>query len=587
MGGAISTDTIYDYKAFDIPNTLQGVIAARIDRLSANNKYTLQTAAVIGRVFQNPVLKYLLSQEQVSIHLDEALDELQRHGFIRQQEAFAGDRVFADMEYIFKHVLTQEMAYKSLLISQRKRLHRIVGEAIEALFPELMEENAATLAYHFERAEVLDKALAYLHRAGERATRLSANEEAVGHFRRGLALLNNLPDTPERTRQELTLQVSLAVALTTYKGYADIEAGQAYNRAYHLCNQIGQTRQIRTVIGLLGGFYLVKAEYDLALEFAQQLLSLALKKKGARLMVLVGNYLQATSLAYKGELEPSLKHAEQAVSNYNPRLHRAMILSSNFNLGVTSRCSAAFSLQLLGFIDQSRSELNKALAMAQGVAHPFSLAYALSHSAFIAQLRHDVHTTKGNAEEVLAISLEYGNPVFTAMGTISQGWATAMLGQVAEGLAQIRQGMTMYRATGSEYLLSGFFTMLAEVSKKAGQYEEGLEALSDGTSFVSSTGERFYEAEIHRLKGELLLLQGANVVEVERHYQKAIKVARHLSEITLELRATISLVRLWQNSSNYGEAWRMLEKIYSRFTEGFDTADLQEAKRLIEEPPNN
>jgi predicted ATPase len=244
---------------------------------------------------------------------------------------------------------------------------------------------------------------------------------------------------------------------------------------------------------------------------------------------------------------------------------------------------AGVILQLLGHPDQSRRRLHEALAMARDVAHPYTLAVALFFSALASQLRRDAQTTQGHTTELVALSTEYGFQMFLAFGIAWQGRTIAVQGQATEGVAQIRQGLAMLQATGTAVWRSCFLSLLAEVYKEAGQLEEGVATLNDGIAFVEGTGERFYEAELHRLKGELLWMQGEDEAEVEGYYQHAIQVARRQSAKWLELRAVMSLSRLWWEQGRVDEARQMLAEIYGWFTEGFDTPDLQEAKALLEE----
>ncbi len=581
-GRTVATDTIHELKAIDVPDTVQGVIASRIDRLPANDKYTLQTAAVIGRTFQKRVLKYLLDREQATIHLDASLDELRRQEFVRLREALAGEGVSSDLEYIFKHVLTQETAYNSMLIAQRQALHKVAGEAIEALFPERLDELAAPLAFHFERAGVLDKAISFLLEAGNRAVKLSANEEATGHFSQGLELLKGLPDTPERTGRELGLQVPLAVALMNLRGYGDSEVGQAYTRAHELCNQIGETPQIAPVLNGLWSFYFTRAEYKPALELAEQILRIAPRAEDPTSLLLIGHNAQNAILSLLGKSNQALMHAEQLMGIYDPQKHRALIFSLGQDLKATSMSWVAFNLWLRGYPDQARKMLHDTLGFSRELAHPYTLSFAYLFADILYQFCRDVQAVQELAGEWLTLSTEYGFLVWIAFATIFRDWSLVEQGQTAEGVAQMRQNLTNFQLPGTGVMEPYCLAMLADAHRKAGQPEEGLAALDEGLALVEKTGERFYEAEIHRLKGELLLAQGADEAEVEEHYKQAIEVARELGAKSWELRAVMSLSRLWQKQGKQEEARQVLAEIYGWFTEGFDTADLKEAKGLLE-----
>jgi adenylate cyclase len=589
-GGAIVQDEVSgrwraarDVGAIRLPHTLQGVLTARIDRLQEETKQVLQMAAVIGRVFHYRVLAAITATETVARRereLDEHLLTLQREEMIRERARIP------ELEYIFKHELTREAAYNGLLNRERRVFHRQVADALEELFPERIEEQVELLAHHWERAQEPGKAIQYLRQAGDRAVRQSANQEAIAHFTRALELLETLPDTPERPEQELALQVPLALSLMNLKGYSDTEAGQACTRARELCEQIGEAAKITTVLGLLSAHHFVRADYRRALELAEQLMSVALKtKKRVRLSLVVSNYIRAVIYMGMGELDKGLKHAEQAIAKYNPHLDRIAIQEGGLNAGVGSRCFAASILQLSGYSDSSRQRLDEATALARD--DPYNLAWALFYLALVSTLGRDVQKAQDHTGELITLTTEYGFQMFRAFGIIFQGWTMAMHGRAAEGIVHVRRGLAMQRAKNIENYRSFFLCLLAEVCNEAGQIEQGLAALNEGIAFVERTGERFCEAETHRLRGELLLkVEGGtmkNELSPEACFLRAIKVARQQNARLWELRATTSLCRLWVKQNKREGARQMLEEVYGWFTEGFDTLDLQEAKALLEE----
>ena len=574
----IATQAIKDMV---VPDTLQGVIAARIDRLPMQDKRALQTASVIGRVFQHRVLTYMAEQERASDYLDASLSELQRREFIRLREV-------EKQEYIFKHVLTQDVTYHSLLIAQRKVLHKVAGEAIEALFPDQLDELAATLAYHFEKAEVPDKAVAYLQQAGDRAVRLSAHEEAIAHLTKGLELLKTLPDTPECIQQELALQVALGVPLISTKGYAAPEAEKAYARARELCQQVRETSQLSPVLRGLWGFYNMRAEYQTARELGEQLLTLGQSVQDPALL-LEGHRALGMTLFVLGELTSAQAHLEQGIALYDPQQHRSHAFLYGQDPGVAYLSQAAWVLCLLGYPDQAMKRIHDALTLAQELAHPFSLAGALFCAAVVHQLRREGGAAQERAEAAITLSTEQGFPFFLTMGTILRGWALAEQGQLEEGISQMRRGLVAYRATGAEWVRPHYLALLAEAYGKRGQAEEGLTVLADALAVLDNRGERRWEAELYRLKGELLLMQGEDESDtsaglstrVEGCFRQAIDVARSQSAKSLELQAMMSLSCLWQQQGKPEEARKLLAEIYGWFTEGFGTADLREAQALL------
>ncbi len=436
---------------------------------------------------------------------------------------------------------------------------------------------------HFERAEVLDKAIAFLLQAGNRAAKLSANEEAVGHFSRGLELLKRLPDTPERTGRGLALQVPLAVALMNLRGYADSEVGQAFTRAHELCDQIGETPQIAPALFGLWAFYFTRAEYKPAIELAEQILRIAPRAEDPTSLLLIGHNAQAANLSMLGESNQALMHAEQVRVIYDPQKHSSLIFLLGQDLKSASMSWAAFDLWLRGYPDQAKKMSHDALALGRELAHPYTLSFAYYFANMLCQFCRDVQTLQELAEEWFTLSTEYGFLQWLTFTPAFQGWILVHQVQPEKGIAQILQSFEMFQMTGTGVFQPYWLSMLADAHGKAGQIEEGLVSLDKALARIEKTGERFYEAEIHRLKGELLLAQGADEAKVDECYKQAIEVARQLGAKSLELRAVMSLRRLWQKQGKREQGRQMLEEIYGWFTEGFDTVDLQEAKTLLAE----
>jgi len=566
-----------------LPARVEAVIAELIGRLPDEWQAMLAVASVEGEEFTAEVVARVQAADEQEIIRQLSGELSKRYHLVSAQSLQRLGKALSLSRYRFRHYLFQRYLYNSLDQVERAHLHEATGNVLEALYTEGAEEIAAIaphLARHFQEGGIPQKAVAYLLQAGNRAARLSAHEEAIAHFRKGLELLQALPDTPERARQEIALRIYLAAVLINLRGFGHTEVGQAYERAYELCERIGETLRMTTVAHGLFVYYFTRAEYGPALETAERLPNITPKK--SRLRRLVSDHDLAFVFLLMGELDKSLKHAQQAIASYSPHLNRLVIREGGL-AGVASWSVAGVILQLLGHPDQSRERLHEALAMARDVAHPSTLALALFFSALASQLRRDVQTTQGHTMELVTLSTEYGFQMFLAFGIALQGRIMAMQGQAAEGVAQIRRGLAMSRATGAECFRSYFLSLLAETYKETGQLEEGLAALNDGIAFVERTGERFYEAEIHRLKGELLWIQGEDEAEVEGYYQHAIQVARRQSAKSWELRAAMSLSRLWREQGRVDEARQMLAEIYGRFTEGFDTPDLQEAKALLEE----
>jgi predicted ATPase len=425
----------------------------------------------------------------------------------------------------------------------------------------------------------------YWQHAGQRALERSAYVEAIAHLTKGLEVLKTLPDTPERAQQELSLYTTLGPALLTIKGWASPEVGEVYARARELCQQVGETPQIFPTLYGLNYFHMIRAEFHLAREGAEQLLHLAHRQQDSSLLLLAHQALAGASF-HLGELTLTRAHLEQGVALYDPQQHHALAFRYGIDLGVFSLAYAARPLWLLGFPDQARTTIREALRLAHQLVHPFSLAFTLHWAATTHQLRREAPAAQEQAEASMAFSREQGFAIWVPGGTVLQGWALTEQGQVEEGIAHMRRGMAAWQGTGAEVDRPYYLALLAEVYGKAGRTVEGLHVLAEALAVMDTIGERYYEAELYRLKGKLLLAQrrnGRSWLEAEEHFRQALDVARRRQAKSLELRAALSLSRLWRRQDKRAEARQLLADVYGWFTEGFDTSDLQEAKALLEE----
>jgi predicted ATPase len=420
--------------------------------------------------------------------------------------------------------------------------------------------------------------------AADNALRRHAHRETIHHLTVGLELLRSLPDTPERTRQELVLQTGLGPALMMAKGFAAPEVGHAYARARTLCQQVGTTPDLFPVLWGLFAFYLVRAEFLSAQELAEQCLSLAQQVNDPALLV-EAHYAKGALLHLLGALVEARAHLERGMTLYDPQQHRALgALYGGQNPGVWCRTYMTFVLWLLGYPEQALRMSQEALALAEELAFPFDLAAAQHDRARLHQHRRDVQATQEWNDATRALATEQGYVLQLTRCTAIQGWVLVQRGQVEEGIEQLRQGLHAQRAVGAENLLPQVLAWLAEAHRRAEDAEAGLRVLAEALALVTATGGRVYEAEIYRLKGELLLQQALpDAAQAEVCFQQALDVARHQQARSWELRAAMSLSRLWQRQGKRREARALLAPIYGWFTEGFDTVDLQEAKVLLEE----
>ncbi len=562
-----------------IPTTVQGVLSARIDRLAVAEKELLQTLAVIGKEFPWSLVQRVVDlQDDATRRL---LSRLQAGEFLYERPAFP------EVEYTFKHGLTQEVAYNSLLLERRRELHGQTALAIETLYQTALEDHYSELAHHFSRSGNTEKAVEYLHRAGKQAAQRSANQEAIGQFSDALALLQRLPDVPERAHHELALQIDLGHAYMATKGFGSREVEATFTRALTLCRELGEPPQLFSVLVGLRRFYTLRADFRMARELGARLLDMARSAADPALLMQAHGALGAT-LFFQGELEASRKHCEQGFALYDREQHRSHTLLYGIDPGTLALDFIAWTLWYRGYPDQALATCQQALALAEEVPVPYSLADPMIFRAEIHCLRHEVQAAKEWAEAVITLAREQGFQYWLARATVLHGWALAEQGQHEAGVTEIRQAMLDYRSTGGEMLRPFFLGLLAAALGKAGDTRAALEVLAEALLLVDKTGERFYEAQLTRLKGEFILEQAATAgtsatarEDAEACFQQAIAVARTQGARSLELGAVTSLCRLWQQQGRSDAARARLAEIYATFDEGFDTVDLQAAKDLL------
>jgi class 3 adenylate cyclase/predicted ATPase len=577
-----------------IPTTLHDSLMARLDRLAAV-KVVAQLGATIGRSFGYELLQAVSPLPEATL----------QHGLrqLMDAELLYQRGVPPQATYQFKHALIQEAAYQSLLRSTRQQYHQRIAQVLEARFPTIVETQPELLAHHYTVAGFNAQAIGYWQQAGQRAIERSANVEAVSHLTKGLELLQTLPDTGERMQQELMLHITLGVPLMATKGYAAAEVEMAYMRARELCQQLegrsGVTPPVLfPVLHGLYRFYIVRANFPTARELGEQLLSLAQRIQDPALL-LEAHMALGIILFFLGELVPARAHVEQGIALYDPQQHRSHAFLYGQDPGVVCRCYAAWALWHLGYPDQGLKTMHESLTLAQELAHPYSLVFALNIAAMQHQHRREGPATQERAEAAMRLSTEQDFLFWLAWSTVLRGWALTEAGQGAEGIAQMRQGLATWQAIGVEIARPYALARLAEAYAQGGQVEAALTVVAEALTAVHHTGERFHEAELHRLRGELLLHSGVQSLAsgvstpdargqtpdmaAEESFQQALAVARRQQAKSLELRAAMSLSRLWQRQGKYQEAHDLLAPIYGWFTEGFDSVDLQEARALLEE----
>jgi predicted ATPase len=559
--------------SFAIPSTLHASLLARLDRLAAV-KDVVQMAAAIGREFSHSLIAAVAGLPEQD--LQAALAQLVAAELIFQRG------LPPDAKYLFKHALVQDAVYASLVRNRRQQIHAQIARALEEQFPDVAASEPEMLAHHFTAAGLAERGVLYWKQAGQHASDRSAFVEATRHFNTGIELLQTLPDTPARAQQELALYIGLGAALIATKGHGSVEVELAYLKAHALCLQMDETAELAPVLLGLWRCYIARSQLRTARELGEDLLRLTSHDDPA--LAVVAHYALGNSSLLLAELPAARRHFEDGFSHYSPEQRRAPVFRSAQDPGVSCLSYSALSLWLLGFPDQARTRGQDALALAHELKHPFSVAFALCCCAFVSQFRRDVRNVREQAEAAVTLANEHGFTAWAALATSFRGWAFAMESKSEQGLVELQQGIAALRAQGAGIWLPFRCTMLAEVFDLLGNPKEGLQSLAEAQTLMDQTEERWWEAEIYRLQGTLLLQHSmAPPAEVETWLRRALDVARRQEARSLELRAATSLARLWRTQGKNVEARDLLAPVYDWFTEGFDAPDLKEAKALLEE----
>jgi class 3 adenylate cyclase/predicted ATPase len=557
---------------FAIPTTLHDSLLARLDRL-ASVRLVAQMGAAIGREFSYALLRAVSRLPEDELHA--ALDRLVGSELVFQRGTPP------EAVYSFKHALVQDAAYGSLLRSSRQQLHAQIAEALETQSREMMENRPEILAQHYAEAGLVEKSVAYWGKAGRRSAARSAMAEAAAQLQKGLDQLGLLSDTPERQRQELEFRSSLGAALAAVKGYAALETGRAYARARELWEQLGSPAEFLQVPYGQSVYYMGRGELDLAQRLDEDLLRLSRERNDCAGLVL-GHLSSGRDLMLVGRFTLSRSHFEEVIALYDPNFHRPLSHHDANYPRVSSQAYSAIVLFCLGFPDQALAQSSAAIAEALRLAHPPSLALSLSLGTLPLALVGDNLALDKRADQLVKVATEQGFPVWRAVGMVHRGWIMVGNGDVAEGVSLLRSGSAAYRATGTEMWTTHFLALQARACEIAGQNEDALTMLDEALQIVARTRARWFEAELIRLKGQLVFRQG-DTAAAEKLYRNALSIAVEQEAKLWELRAAASLARLCRDQGRHAEARDLVAPVYEWFTEGFDTPDLKEAKALLDE----
>ena len=565
--GAGLVDASTPLPPYSIPFTLQDSLMARLDQLG-RAKLVAQVSGAIGREFSYEMLEAVvpLSRER----LREDLQVLEQTGLVRARQG-SGSPV-----YTFKHALVQEAAYQSMLIARRRDLHLRIAEVLENRFPQTARDAPELVAHHWTEAGIAERAIASWLVAGLRASERSEYREAIGHLRRGLALIPKLTDEQTRRERELELLLALGPALITTEGGGTPGVGTLYSRALELCEG---TPASNHHFAAHWGWWRASMDHHMGRERADKLLGLA-QNLSEPVLLLQAHHCQWATLYMLGAHDECRRHIDAGLELYDLKHHRTnAVLYGGHDARVCALGERALASWMLGHPNEALEHANSALAWAQELHHVGSRVHAMDYTLVLQKFRGSVDAVYDKADELLSFATEQKLHVHRAKAACFRGWARAMRDDVTGGLNEMLEGISSARNADTPTDFALYYEMLAEIYARAGRLDDGLCAIDDAFAVAGRYGIVFWNAELHRRRGELLLAAGKNAASC---FQEALACARSQQARFLELRAAVSLARLCLNDGERKTAIEVLRPLYDRFSEGFDTPDLIEARQLIE-----
>jgi class 3 adenylate cyclase/predicted ATPase len=557
-----------------IPTSLHASLLARLDRLAATRE-VVQIGAALGRQFSHELISAVADMPQQQ--LDDALAQLLSAELIFRRG------MPPNAEYTFKHALVQDTAYGTLLRSRRQQLHARIASILENQFPEIVETHPELLGQHFGEGGFEEKAIAYFTAAGERAVKRGANAEVVRHFRRALELLQGQPETAERNKAELKVLEKLGPALQAAHGFGAPEVERTYLRARDLCEQLEEPVELFKALWGLWLNTVGRERFEAARSIADELLTVA-HRLDDRALLLEAHHAMCTTNLWVGDAQATRNHAEQGMRLYEREQHQSLaFLFGGHDPGVCCCMHTAMALWFLGYPDSARECSRKGLAMAREVSHIGTMLNELRFEGMINQLCGDVVTVREVAESMTSLSTEHGFPQWLAFGNILNAWALAQNGGETP-TGGLRAAISEYRRAANELYVPYFLALLAAIQLTYDESAEGLDTVVSALGLTGGKGSRLMDPEFLRLKGELLIaLDREATADAEVAFCQAIDIAQRQSSKSWELRATMSMARLWRDQGKRNEARGLLAPVYGWFTEGFDTLDLKKARALLEE----
>lgn len=559
-----------------IPATLQDSLMARLDRLPTLREVA-QMGSVLGREFAYEMLRAVVGLEEPQ--LQSGLEQLVADELLYQRGRLPRSR------YIFKHALIQDAAYQSLLKRTRQQYHLRVGQLLEERFPETVEVHPELLAHHYTEGGAAKQAIAAWHKASELAKSHGANQEAVTHLGNGLAVATDLPEGQERARYELKLQVSLGGVYLQMKGHSAPEVENAFARARELCEQIGDAPElVPTLFGLWRTYVVQMDEVEGPREIAMQLLRLAGDESDPASYV-IAHYAAGFTSIVTAEFSVAGEHLREGIERYvSDDRDTAEVYRFGQDPGVACRCYLAMIDWVLGYPDRASEHARDGLKLAEGLDDPFTMAYALAFTSWVDQLQDNRKGLLEKARAAIRLATEKGFPYWLSIGKVMEGWAEAAENPGDATIRTLRDRVADHYALGTNLFMPSFLGLVADVALRAGQTDTCGDALDEARPFLERTGECWWESEIHRLRGELLVARDGDYTEAEYWFQKAIAFARERDAKSFELRAAMSLATLWQRQGKRNESRELLAPVYDWFNEGLGNSNLKEAKALLDSP---
>jgi predicted ATPase len=541
----------------------------RLDRVAPSRRIA-QIAAVIGREFSYDLLS-------AAARIDKE-DMQSAISLLEQADVIYRVSISPFVRFAFKHVLLRDAIYDSLLRSKRQQIHADIAAILEHDFSKLVENQPEVLAFHYQEASNHQLAIRYWFKSGQRALARSANVEAIANFRKALQLLNALPETPERTKQEIDIQLALGIPLIAVQGYAAAETREAFSRARSLCLRLGNIPEYyQALFGVWGNLWMSGKNSE-ALHMAEEFLSRS-RALSDPVPLMVAHRVMGSTLLTIGEFQSSANHFEEAIRLSVSRGKQPLYNLYMVEPQVASLLLLSWDLWFLGYPDQSLSRVSEALALAQDLGQPYTVAFAHYMTSVVHLLRGDAARGLKSAERSFEMSQEQRFSLYVTLSRISRGRALGDLGRLGEARAEIELGIDEARRSGVGYMLPMMESWLAEVHAKAGENETALSIVEETLSNIGDVTGRAWEAELHRQRAQILVaLNPSKVREAESCLKKSIEVARGQTAKSLELRAATSLAELWRTQGRLDDARALLEPICRWFDEGAETADLRRAR---------